>query len=284
MEDRNNVSRGSVLGKMKTSPISSSIWGSAILISIAILVGSVAIALSIFNVRQFSGAGLNNDISDKSGNSEKTDSGKTNVEKSGAVAPAPSEKKREGTTTLGSAPTLGNKKTAKVAIVEWSDLECPFCKKFHDETFDQIVKNYVDTGKVVFSFRNFPLDFHGDAAIKEANAALCVREAAGDVAYFKFVKDVYANTGTNGAGMSDEKLMSLATSAGGKSLSTCINDRKFKSVIDDDTKIGVSAGVQGVPGFIIGPLGKDGSVTGTIIPGAMPFSEFKKAIDAVLGA
>jgi protein-disulfide isomerase len=73
----------------------------------------------------------------------------------------------------------GNLKN-KVIVLEYSDLECPFCKKFQIETMQNISKKY--EGKVGFAFRHFPLTFHKKAP-KEAEATLCARELGGQNAY-----------------------------------------------------------------------------------------------------
>ena len=260
------------------SLVASSMWGAGILISISIIVGSIAITFALLKSNLF--------ISEEAsrGGAGAPKAADQGVQPS-ANAPAPTQPaKTAATASIGSSPMLGNPKTAKVAIIEWTDLECPFCKQFHSQTFDSIVKNYVDTGKAIFAVRNYPLDFHGEAALKEANAALCVREAAGDKAYFSFVGDVYATTGTNGKGMPDATLSNLATKAGGTSLASCMDSRKFQSAIDADLKDGNAAGISGTPGFVIGKLDGKGTVDGELLSGAMPYSEFKKAIDSALGA
>lgn len=278
MEEKERQEMPTRRRRSEGSLIASSMWGAGILISIAIVAGSVAITFAILKSSLF----VSSDASQKAGSAVAPAVG-NQAAPSAANVPAPTEK-TVVTASMGSSPVLGNPKTAKVAIVEWTDLECPFCKQFHDQTFDSIVKNYVDTGQALFVLRNYPLSFHGEAAIKEANAALCVREAAGDKAYFSFVGDVYATTGTNGKGMSDETLASLAAKAGGKSLASCISDQKFKRVIDADLQEGTDTGISGTPGFVIGKISSGGSVEGELISGAMPYSEFKKAIDAALGS
>jgi len=264
--------------------VAGAMWGAGILVSIAVVAGAAAITFAILKSNFFTPADGGATV-----HSIESQGVKKNAAEAPAPTPAPSPAptptaKTTATTSIGTAPVLGNVKTAKVAIVEWSDLECPFCQKFHDETFDKIVTDYVNTGKAVFVFRNYPLDFHGDASLKEANAALCVREAAGDKAYFAFVKDVYANTGLNGKGMSDETLAGLVTKDGGSSLSSCLENRKFKSVVEADLSAGNDAGVSATPSFIIGKIGQGGAVEGQIVAGAMPYPEFKKAIDAALGS
>ncbi len=265
------------------SLVASSMWGAGILVSIAIVAGSTAITFAILRSSLFTSldAAQSGTVTAPTAGNQ----GSQPVANAPVPAPVPAPAaKTVATASMGTSPVLGNPKTAKVAIVEWTDLECPFCKQFHEQTFDSIVKDYVDTGKILFVVRNYPLDFHGDASIKEANAALCVREAAGDKAYFSFVNDVYATTGTNGKGMPDETLANLATKAGGKSLASCMDSRKFKSVIDADLQEGTTSGISGTPGFVVGKIGSNGSVEGELISGAMPYSEFKKAIDTALGA
>lgn len=98
-------------------------------------------------------------------------------------------------------PILGDKNKAKVAIVEFSDFECPFCQKFHNDTFDQLIENYVDKGDVIYVYRDFPLSFHEPKASEAASAANCVQEVAGDEKYFEFSKLYYERTKSNGEGL-----------------------------------------------------------------------------------
>lgn len=256
-------------------PLSSAIWGVGLLLSLSILLGSALIALPNIGAVLLNGqtvkSGTLSDESDTSGNN--------------AVAPTPTVDPgpQKATASIGNSPILGNKTKAKVAIVGWTDFECPYCKQFHQATFDSIVKQYVDTGKAIFVLRNFPLSFHGEAAQKEANVALCVRDAGGDKAYFQFAGDIFSNTGTNGAGMPDDKLFSLASKYGVKkaAFDACVAG-KYKSVVEADTNDGSKAGVTGTPGFVIGTLGKDGTVDGELIAGAYPITEFQRVIDSYL--
>ncbi len=187
--------------------------------------------------------------------------------------------------SIGDDPVLGDKKKAKLAIVEFSDYECPFCKQFHTETFEKLKKEYVDTGKAVLVFKDFPLSFHEPMASKEAAAANCVQKLSGDSAYFDFNASVYKNTATNGKGMPDDQLSDLAVAAGvSKSkFADCVASNDFADEIAADQSEGDGVGVSGTPAFIIGTLGKDGSVTeGVKLVGAQPFDSFKKIIDAQL--
>lgn len=67
---------------------------------------------------------------------------------------------------------------APVTIIEYSDFECPFCARFYTDSFGQIEKNYIDTGKVKFVYRHFPLSFHPNAQ-KAAEAVECAGKVGG---------------------------------------------------------------------------------------------------------
>lgn len=202
-------------------------------------------------------------------------------------ADAPVQKPVDGSValSLGDDPVLGDRTKAKIAIVEFSDYECPFCKQFHTDTFDKLVKKYVDTGKAVISFKDFPLSFHEPMASKEAAAANCVQKLAGDKAYFAYGASLYKNTATNGKGMSDKKIADLAVVAGVSKddFSECVAQNDFKDEIAQDQADGEKAGVTGTPAFVIGTVSSDGTVMESVsLVGAQPMDAFEKAIDAQL--
>lgn len=187
-------------------------------------------------------------------------------------------------TTIDDDPILGNKETATVAIVEFSDYECPFCKRFADETLSQIKENYINAGKVVLVFRDLPLDFHNPAAEKEAIAAECAREQGGDRKYFEYHDKIFKTTAGNGLGIDINRLSELAEelALNGNKLKTCLEDERFKEEVKKDAADAAEAGIFGTPGFVIGKLDKDGNVEGVIVEGAQPYSNFKEVIDAQL--
>lgn len=240
----------------------------ALMISGAILLGSLIVAVSIFA----SGSGA---VGVPAAVKESGDT----------AADIPGEPTdTNAVTSLDDDAVLGDKAKAKVAIVEFSDYECPFCKRFHDETFDTLVKEYIDTGKAVISFRDFPLSFHDPMATKEAAVAECVRKAKGDKAYFTFGKAVYAGTQANGKGMGEGKLDELIRRSGAdpKSVNACAETDAVKQEIAKDLADGGKAGVTGTPSFVIGTLDKDGNVTGERVVGAMPIDSFKTTVEKYL--
>ncbi len=230
-----------------------------IIISVVVIVAALIISLSIF-------------LTNKGGSS--------NAGNTGTEAGTPSvdeEEFPEATTVIGNSPYLGDKKKAKVALVEYTDLQCSYCSRHATETKPSIISDYVDTGKIIYVVRNFPLDFHGEIAVQSANAALCVNELAGREKYFEFYAQAFLKAST------DE----LATIAQGLGVdmnkyNVCMSENRYNDQIDQEMAEGTEAGVMGTPGFVIGVLDEDGNVTGRLIAGAYPYEAFKSLIDEML--
>ena len=188
------------------------------------------------------------------------------------------------TVSLDDDAVMGDKTKAKVAIIEFSDLECPFCKRFHKETHDQLVKEYVETGKAILVARDFPLSFHDPKSTEEAAVAECVRDEKGDAAYFTFTQQVYENTLTNGKGLPEGKMMDLLRKAGVDTAKVlkCSEEEATKQEIAKDMADGGKAGISGTPSFVIGKLNSDGTVTGETVVGALPLSGFEEVVNKYL--
>src|SRR5690606_28838568 len=84
-----------------------------------------------------------------------------------------------------------------VTLVEFSDYQCPFCNRHFTQTFSQLKKDYVDTGKIAYVYRDYPLSFHADA-LPAAVAAECVREQKGDQAYFRMHEKIFTGVSATG--------------------------------------------------------------------------------------
>ena len=240
----------------------------ALLIAGAVVLGSLIVAGAVFT------------LSPKAAVAPTKDTGSAAQVPAGSDNPADTK----ATTSISNSAVLGDKTKVKVAIVEFSDYECPFCKSFHQTTFDQLKKEFVDTGKAIIVFRNFPLSFHEPNATLEAATAECVRKEKGDVAYFAFGKALYQNTQANGKGLVAGKLDELIRNAGAnpKTVNVCAASDAVKQEIVKDTADGGKAGVQGTPSFVIGTLDGNGTVTGERVVGAVPFDTFKTTVEKYL--
>lgn len=173
----------------------------------------------------------------------------------------------------GELPSLGNK-NAKVVFVDFSDFECPFCKKYFDETYAQIKKDYIDTGKIVYYYRHFPLDFHA-AAKPAAIASECANEQN---KFWDYHDLVFKEQDKISQKTADEIKQALKGFAASLNLNTsqfnnCLDSEKYKANVDKDQKEGVTAGVNGTPTFF---------VNGMSLVGAQPYSAFKTLIDQEL--
>lgn len=183
--------------------------------------------------------------------------------KPSAPAPPPivSVKVPPDTQMLGS-------KDAPYTMVEYMDLQCPFCKRFDETTFAEIRKNLIDTGKLRYYSRDFPLDFH-PFAMKAAIAARCAAEQG----QFWPMRQTLVS---NAANLSAEAIQGYAKSVGldSAAFSTCIASHKYDAAIRDSLNEGTAAGVQGTPSFVIGKSTPNG-VTGTLVVGALPYPAFE---------
>lgn len=180
-----------------------------------------------------------------------------------------------GKANIQGSPVLGSEDTLLV-LVEFSDFQCPFCARHTKNTFPQIKKDFVDTGKIRYVFKDFPLAFH-KLAQKAAEAAHCAGEEG---KYWEMHNLIFANqqkmTKDDLIAHSEELALDKAAFA------RCLDDGRYAEGISEDIKDGSQSGVTGTPSFILGILNKDGVVEGDIIKGARPYIVFKRAIEAKL--
>lgn len=173
-------------------------------------------------------------------------------------------------------PAMGNK-NAKVVMVEFTDFQCPFCKRAFDTTYPQIKKDYIDTDKVYYVVRDFPLPFHTEAD-EAAEAANC----AFDQNKYWEMHDLLFSKQNDWAGSSDPKTIfkGYAKDLGlnTATFNSCLDSGKYKTEIQADIQDGSKYGVGGTPTFYIGTL-SDGFIE---IVGAQPLSVFTQALGQAL--
>lgn len=180
-------------------------------------------------------------------------------------------------------PVLGQA-NAPVTLIEFSDYECPFCKRYFDQTYGQIKKEYVDTGKVKIVYRDLPLSFHDPMATLEAVAANCARAQGDDKTYFSYHDELFTRTTSNGNGLTQDDLNTIASDLGLNlsQFSTCLANEQNKEEVKKDLTNAGSLGATGTPTFFIGKSSPSGTITGSKLVGAQPFDQFKTLIEQEL--
>ena len=163
---------------------------------------------------------------------------------------------------------------APITLIEYSDFECPFCKRFHP-TVVKLMENNKD--KVRWVYRHFPLGFHNPGAQKQAEAAECVAELNGNDAFWDFSDKLYTRTKSNGKGFPLNKLQPLAEEIGvdGDAFSECLDSGKMTARVKEDILNGKQVGVTGTPAAFI--TNQKGEVR--VIAGASPLEQLQIAVD-----
>lgn len=168
-------------------------------------------------------------------------------------------------------PALGSE-DAPVVIVEFSDFQCPFCKRFHEQTLPQIKQEYIETGKVRLVYRDFPImQIHPYAGL----AALAA-ECADDQGRFWGMHDLLFERQSEWPIPQARELFAAYARELGvdeEAFSECMTAEKHAEEIFQDLQDGVSYGVEGTPAFFI---------NGEKLEGAWPFEKFQEVIDAAL--
>ena len=179
--------------------------------------------------------------------------------------------------TTDGAQALGEK-TAKVTMVEFSDYQCPFCRKYATETLSQVIDAYVRTGKVRYVFRNFPLEALHPLAEKAAEAAQC----AGEQGKYWEAHDRFFR---NQQALDAHGMKSHARELGldPAKFEECLESGKYAALVKADLAEGQKYGVRGTPTFFFGTESKGSKLNAVkVLSGAEPFSSFKEIIDNLL--
>ncbi|MEK7497120.1 MAG: thioredoxin domain-containing protein [Patescibacteria group bacterium] len=170
-----------------------------------------------------------------------------------------------------SSDYIRGSKNAPVTVITYSDLECPFCKRFHPGVL-KLMNDY--KGKVRLIYRHFPLSFHANAQ-KEAEASECVGKLGGADKYWSFIDKIFERSTVGGTGFALDKLGPLAKEVGvdQTKFQKCLDDGEFAAKVQTDLQEGAGFGVGGTPTTF---------VNGTPVEGAVPFEQLKAVVDQEL--
>jgi len=228
-------------------------------IALAILLGSFVIAIALL-MRPFIQP-VNND--NPSGNPEKIYENITYI-------------KTDGSPFLGSPD-------APVTVIEYIDFQCPFCKKVYDESIPRLRKEFIDTAKIKFVFKNMPISGLHPAALTRSHAAFCAFELGGNSAFFKYHDAIFYNFTTLPNNSDTTGLSNIATLIGldANKFSKCLS-APINPIIEKDRIESLLIGARGTPTWLIGKT-KGDKLTDTVkISGVHPYEVYKTVIDQLL--
>ncbi len=173
------------------------------------------------------------------------------------------------------SPMLGDP-NAPVTLVEFGDYQCHFCNVFFHSTEDDILKNYVETGKVKMIFKDY--NIIGPDSIRASHGAHCANDQG---LFWEYHDILYSNwTGENNGWASSENLVKFAQEIGldMDEWSECVTNEHHSQTILASNEDAKNLGITGTPAFfVIGPDGKT-----TRVFGAQPFETFEKIFEIEL--
>ncbi|MDO8594294.1 MAG: thioredoxin domain-containing protein [bacterium] len=140
---------------------------------------------------------------------------------------------------------------ANVVFVEFSDTECPFCKRFH-VTMQQVMSEYGKSGKVAWVYRQYPIVGLHSKAPKESEATECAYELGGNGKFWEYLDQVFEKTNSNDS-LDPAMLPRIATNIGlnETAFNDCLSSGRQKPRVDADYADGSGAGVNGTPHSIL---------------------------------
>jgi protein-disulfide isomerase len=187
---------------------------------------------------------------------------------------------KETPVSIDGAPVFG-KADAKVTIVEFSDYQCPFCARYANDTFPQLEREYIDTGRVKYVFRDFPIEAAHPQAFKAHEAVYCAGEQG---KRREMHKRIFANQ--RAMNVSDFSAHAAALGLDKSRFEKCLGDGGYAAKIRGGLSAGEQAGVRGTPTFFVGVTEPNSQKLKAVrrIVGAQPYSVFKTAIDDLLSA
>lgn len=167
---------------------------------------------------------------------------------------------------------------AVVSLIEYSDFECPYCKRFHS-TARELVD--ASDGTVNWVYRHFPLNFHNPGAQKQAEASECAAELGGNEKFWAYTDAIYERTTSGGKGFPLEQLVPLAAELGmdEAAFEECVDAARHEERVKEDLREGMEAGISGTPGNILVNNETGEAVTRA---GAQPLEELQSAVDSLV--
>ena len=180
--------------------------------------------------------------------------------------------------TLAGSPSKGSA-TAKLVVLEFSDFECPFCGRYARDTYSQVIKEFVDTGKVRYVFRHLPIESLHPKALRASEAAEC---ALAQKKFWEFHDRLFANQ--QALGEPELKIHAQVLGLAMPAYDSCMATQLASPAkIRQDQAEGGRAGITGTPTFFLGTVTAEGKLkVQRRLVGALPIANFRTAIESLL--
>jgi protein-disulfide isomerase len=180
-------------------------------------------------------------------------------------------------------PFKGNP-NASVVIEEYSSYQCPFCGRYFAETYPEVLRRYVETGQVLYVFKDFPLSGQPQSP-KAAEAALCAGEVGGAQAYWDIHDRLFEGQQEwSGQANADQTFKGYAGELGvdQAAFDDCLDSGRTAGHVEGDAREGMTRGVRGTPSFFIARARAGSAGDDQVLVGAQPISAFASVIDSAL--
>jgi protein-disulfide isomerase len=174
---------------------------------------------------------------------------------------------------------LGNE-DANITVIEFADYRCPFCHKFHEETFDNVVTNFIKTGKAKYLFKDFVVNDRGEykGSMQAAVASHCAAEQG---KYWEYLREVFKNFKPEPQHwITLDSLVKFANNIQIPEIEkfkSCVESNKYQNQIQESGSLAKQLGITGTPSFVVLKNDK----LETIFPGAVPYEYFEKTLNAL---
>jgi len=165
---------------------------------------------------------------------------------------------------------------APLTMVEFTDLQCPFCRQYVTVTFDEIKRNWIDTGRLRYISRDFPLDFHPQA-MPAARAARCAGEQE---KFWEMRMTLMRNANLLSPDYISKAAADLKLDT--KAFAACTASVKYDADINAEIAEGMRLGVGGTPTFVVGKT-TPAAIEGPMVVGALSYAQFDAKLRQGLG-
>jgi protein-disulfide isomerase len=162
--------------------------------------------------------------------------------------------------------------TAKVWMIVASDFQCPYCKMWHDQTYEALKREYVDAGKIRVAFLNFPLEQH-EQALPAAEAAMCASAQGKFWEYHTALFNGISAWGKPGDQSAQYDALAKSLGLDVANFTSCTRSHVMRPLIEADRDRMLQRGVQSTPSFFVGSQK---------VEGAQPLEAFRQVIDAAI--